>query len=409
MPDNARGGGRRQGQQGSSRAVVASGAQQQQEVSGAQRALVAVTKEIDNRLAIIGASSAAGIKPDRLKLVALTAFTRTPALWTCDPVSVARAIVEAGQLGLEPTGLMGGAYLVPRANQATLLVGYRGLVMLARRSGEVQRVEARVVRAKDAFEYGYGDDPYIRHTPSRDPDPGPYTDAYAIIFYRDGSKQFDVMSIAEIEAIRARSSSPNAGPWVSDYAEMCKKTPLRRLMKMAPLTLEAREFIEAHDPEVDEAPAGTPTSSRQAELRAQLQRQMDAEYGGQPITEGEVREPAPTTRATGAGTPDGQAQPASEGATGSAPSEAANAQQAAPAADPPADAAPPAAKSQPERVSQVLAATCGISHEGLGVGPCALPAGHTEGPWRDASGNDQPPQNEHEDAGGMRWTMPRQK
>jgi len=391
-------------QQGSSRAVVASG--QQQQASGAQNALVAVTREIDNRLAIIGASSAAGIKPERLKLVALTAFTRTPSLWTCEPVSVARAIVEAGQLGLEPTGLMGGAYLVPRGNQATLLVGYRGLVMLARRSGEVQRVEARVVRAKDVFEYGYGDAPFLRHTPSRDADPGEYTDAYAIIFYRDGSKQFDVMSIAEIEAIRKRSASPNAGPWVSDYAEMCKKTPLRRLMKMAPLSIDVASKLDELDPEVDDTPAGSPSASRQAELRATLQRQMDAEYGGQPISEGEVREPAPdTTQATG--TADGQVQPAAEGADGAAPGTAANAQQAAPVADPPAAAAPPAAKSKPESVGQVLAAACGVSHEGLGVGPCALPAGHTEHPWHDANGAEQPPQNEHEDAGGMRWTMPR--
>src|SRR3972149_1322361 len=95
------------------RAVVHQGGGHQQEGDGPQRALVAVTREIDNRLAIVGASAAAGTKPDRLKLAPLAAFARPPSLWACAPVSVARRIVEAGQLGLEPTGLLGGAYLVP--------------------------------------------------------------------------------------------------------------------------------------------------------------------------------------------------------------------------------------------------------------------------------------------------------
>jgi recombination protein RecT len=379
----------------------------QGEGDGPQRALVAVTREIDNRLAIIGASSAAGIRPDRLKLVALTAFTRTPALWTCEPVSIARAIVEAGQLGLEPTGLLGGAYLVPRGGQATLLVGYRGLVMLAMRSQLVQRVEARVVRAKDTFDYGYGLEPFLHHVPSQDDDPGAYTGAYAVIFYRDGSRQFDYMSIAEIEAIRGRSASPTAGPWVSDYAEMCKKTPLRRLMKMAPLTVEVRTFIDEVDPEVAEGSAHevTPGSVRQAELRAQLQQALEREYG-----EGGQAPPAGTTQATaGAGTSSGGEAGQAATAAPAAANTAGEAQEEAAAGVPATAAPPPANPSKPERVAAIVNATCGAVHTGLGVGPCVLPAGHTEGPWHDAAGGEHLPQQEHEEAGGTRWTQPRSK
>jgi recombination protein RecT len=261
------------------RAVVrAQEGQRADDAGGAQRALVAVTREIDNRLAIIGASSAAGIEPDRLKMVALGAFTRTPALWTCDPVSIARSIVEAGQLGLEPTGLLGGAYLVPRRGQCTLLVGYRGLVMLAKRSGEVSRVEARVVREHDTFDYGYGLEPYLDHHPSRDADPGNYTAAYAVIVFRDAGRQFDVMSYAEIEAIRKRSASPGDGPWVTDWPEMAKKTALRRLLKLAPLTIQVAAQLDEIDPEVRPGPSAAP-DTRQSELRAQLQAALDREYG----------------------------------------------------------------------------------------------------------------------------------
>jgi phage RecT family recombinase len=374
------------------------------EGEGPQRALVAVTREIDNRLAIISGSAAVGMGQaererfaQRLKLVALTTFTRTPALWTCEPVSIARAIVEAGQLGLEPTGLLGGAYLVPRGGKATLLVGYRGLVMLAMRSQLVQRVEARVVRAKDTFDYGYGLEPYLHHQPSRDEDPGAYTGAYAVIFYRDGSRQFDYMSIAEIEAIRARSSSPTAGPWVSDYAEMCKKTPLRRLMKMAPLTVEVRTFIDEVDPEVIEGTAHdvTPGSARQAELRAQLQQALEREYGTAP--EGGQAAAGATTQATaGAGTSGGGEAGQAATVAATAANTAGEAQEER-AAGVPATAAAPPATSKPESVGQVLGtaeapAVCGATHKGLGAGPCVEPAGH--------------PQAEHREAGGTRWTNP---
>jgi recombination protein RecT len=391
---------RRQGgrQQEAQRAVVASGPPDQ---TGPQRALQLVNQEIDNRLAIIGASAAAGIKAERLKLVALTTFTRTPALWTVDPVSVARSLVEAGQLGLEPTGLLGGAYLVPRGGQATLLVGYRGLVMLAKRSGEVQRVEAHVVREKDAFDYEYGLDQYLHHKPSREADPGPLTHAYAVIFYRDGSKQFDVMSAAEIEEIRKRSASPNAGPWVTDYFEMAKKTPLRRLMKMAPLTIEVAEVLDRIDPEVVEEPKAT--DPREAELRAQLQRELEREYGAAgPVSEGEFRE-APTTNGGGPGTAAAQAPGAEAGAAppASPPAAAQPAQdtpQPAPAAHAGSAAVPAAepAPSQPEAVGQILGerSRCGVEWAEMQTGPCVLEPGHT-------------PPNEHENAGGTRWSQPR--
>lgn len=368
-----------QQQRGASRAVVRAQDAPQQDNNGPARALVAVTHEIDNRLAIVGASSAAGIDPQRLKLVALGAFTRTPSLWSCDPISVARSIVEAGQLGLEPTGLLGGAYLVPRKGQCTLLVGYRGLVMLAMRSGLVQRVEARVVRAKDAFDYGYGLEPYLHHVPSIEADPGEYTGAYAVLFYRDGSRQFDYMSIAEIEAIRRRSSAADNGPWVTDYAEMCKKTPLRRLMKMAPLTIEVAAKLDELDPETPEQAQGA-GDSRQAELRRNLQQALEAEYGA---SEGQYREvPTPPAAAPEpAAAPRAAAGPESVGAILGQPPEA------------PAAATPDTA-------------TCGVANEALGVGPCALPGGHQAAMYS-YRGTTYPPQQEHEEAGGTRWTQPR--
>ena len=224
-------------------------------------ALSALSVELDRRQAIIEQSAASLVDPVKLKGIVLSTFTRTPSLWECDPVSIARAVVEAAQAGLEPTGSLGGAFLVPFWNskagkrEAQLIIGYTGLVKLARRSGDVARCEARIVRQADEFDFGYGLDPFIHHRPALglpEDAANPMTHAYAVATFRDGSKQFDVMSAAEVLAIKARSKSKDkdgnpSGPWVTDEAEMWKKTVLRRLSKLLPLTIEAQRVLDAEE------------------------------------------------------------------------------------------------------------------------------------------------------------------
>jgi hypothetical protein len=64
---------------------------------------------------------------------------------------------------------------------------------------------------------------------------------------KDRTESFDVMGIEEIEKVRRRSKTPDAGPWVTDFAEMAKKTIFRRHSKFLPLSGETREAIEADD------------------------------------------------------------------------------------------------------------------------------------------------------------------
>lgn len=223
--------------------------------------LAALSAELDRRQAIIEQSAASLIDPVKMKGIVLSTFTRTPSLWECDPVTIARAVVEASQAGLMPTGSLGGAYLVPFYNsktgrkEAQLIIGYTGMVQLARRSGEVTRCEARIVRQADQFAFGYGLDPYLDHVPALglpEDAANPMTHAYAVAHFKSGERQFDVMSAAEILAIKARSKSKDrdgnpTGPWVTDEAEMAKKTVLRRLSKLLPLTIEAQRMLDSED------------------------------------------------------------------------------------------------------------------------------------------------------------------
>lgn len=271
-------------------------------------------QELERRQGMIAESAASLIDPMKMKGVVLSTFTRTPSLWECDPISIARAVVEAAQAGLEPTGSLGGAYLVPFYNsktgrkEAQLIIGYTGLVKLARRSGEVARVEARVVRALDDFDFGYGLTPYVDHKPAMgvpEDAANPMTHAYAVATFRSGEKQFDVMSAAEILAIKARSKSKDrdgnaTGPWVTDEAEMWKKTVLRRLSKLLPLTIEAQRVLDAEDTIETEQRNVTP-SARVAQRPSRIAARL---IGGETTS-------APTAATTGAGAEQGEQVPPS--------------------------------------------------------------------------------------------------
>ena len=200
------------------------------------------------------------IKVERLIRLCLTTVQRTPKLLDCTRNSLLGSLMSCAQMGLEPDGLLGQAYLIPfwnsRANggrgahECQLVVGYKGLRKLAFQSGEVSSIAARVVHEKDDFEYSFGLDEKLVHVPSDDPEPGPVTHAYAIFRLKDGGHHFDVMSIRELLRIRDGSQgykrNPDSSPWSekgrggNDFEEMCKKTVFRRTSKMAPASIEER-------------------------------------------------------------------------------------------------------------------------------------------------------------------------
>lgn len=181
------------------------------------------------------------LNPERVARIAVTVMRRTPQLAECTPESFLGALMTCAQLGLEP-GPLGHAYLVPYGREVTFIAGYRGLVDLARRSGQVESVSARVVREGDEFAYAFGLEPKLEHTPKADVDK-PVTHVYAVIRLKDGGVDFDVMTRAEVEAVRRRSRASDNGPWKTDYAEMAKKTVLRRLLKTAPMSVEYQQAV----------------------------------------------------------------------------------------------------------------------------------------------------------------------
>lgn len=210
-------------------------------------------------------SSIAAVLPrhmdaDRMVRIVLQAANRTPDLLKCTPQSVALALVNAAQLGLEAGSLTGSAYLVPFNNKKTgnkecqLIPGYRGLIDLARRSGEVLKIEARVIYEGDDFDIDYGAGT-VRHRPSMTSRARvDILGAYAIATLKNAITQIEFMTREEIDGIRKRSRAGDSGPWVTDFSEMCRKTVVRRLIKYLPLSPELSRAEEIENAVEEELP-----------------------------------------------------------------------------------------------------------------------------------------------------------
>src|SRR5690625_2463241 len=179
---------------------------------------------------------------DRLARIALTTIRTTPKLMECNLPSLMGAVMQAAQLGLEP-GLIGHCYIIPYGKEATFIIGYKGMIDLARRSGHIQSIYSHAVYENDDFDYELGLHPKLEHKPSMDGNCGAFIGAYAVAHFKDGGYQMEFMRKSEIEKRRGRSASANSrhSPWKTDYEEMAKKTVIRHMWKYLPISVEVQQ------------------------------------------------------------------------------------------------------------------------------------------------------------------------
>lgn len=193
------------------------------------------------------------VSPDRMIRLACTEFSKNPLLQKCTPVSVFGSIIQASQLGLE-IGVLGQAYLVPYRNnkaggiyEAQMIPGYKGLIALARRSGEVTSIETHIVYARDEFDLVLGIESSVKHIPFLEGDRGAPRLVYGVAKFKDGGHHFEWMPLTEVDRIRSRSKASNNGPWVTDYEQMVRKTLIRRMANYLPMSIELANAIQIGD------------------------------------------------------------------------------------------------------------------------------------------------------------------
>ena len=183
---------------------------------------------------------------DRMARLALTQFRTVRGLADCHPGSIMACVMNAAQLGLEP-GVLGSCYLIPRKGECTLLIGYQGLLDLIRRSGLVRSIACRVVYRSDDFSIDYGASRVFVHRPNLERGDDKILGFYCHAVLTSGEEQFEWMTLSEVENIRRRSQSGSSGPWATDFAEMGKKTVLRRAAKYLPRSIELSTALVEND------------------------------------------------------------------------------------------------------------------------------------------------------------------
>ena len=188
------------------------------------------------------------ITPERFTRMVLSAISVNPKLASCTPASFLGAMMSAAQLGLEPNTPLGQAYLIPFKNrgqdEVQFQIGYKGLIDLAYRSGEVELVQAHIVYANDTFECEFGLEPKLVHKPA-DRDRGEAVKVYAMFKTKSGGYGFEVMSMDDVRIHAEKYSQAyksNFSPWKSNFEEMAKKTVLKKALKYAPMK---SDFVKA--------------------------------------------------------------------------------------------------------------------------------------------------------------------
>ncbi len=192
---------------------------------------------------------------ERFARIVKTAAIQTPELLAADRASLFMSCFKTAQDGL---------LLLPDGREAALVIyntkqkdgSYKKLVQYmpmvggvlkkVRNSGELASISAHVVYDKDEFDYCLGDYEHITHKPTVGERGKPIC-AYAIVKTKDNAIYREVMSVNDIEKIRSISKSKDGQAWKEHWAEMAKKTVIRRISKRLPMSTDLEQVIHRDD------------------------------------------------------------------------------------------------------------------------------------------------------------------
>ena len=206
------------------------------------------------------------VTPERMLKALMVAASKNPAIFDCTQESIVKSLMDASSLGLDCSGTLGSGYLIPfnkntkapngqweRRRELQFIPGYRGLIDLARRGGQIATIEAHAVYAQDKFLLEYGTDSKLKHEPYLGAERREeFICFYAVATLRDGTKQIEVMTLADVTRIRDAAMAKNrqkepSGPWADHFAEMARKTVVRRICKYLPLSPELEKAFASED------------------------------------------------------------------------------------------------------------------------------------------------------------------
>ena len=188
------------------------------------------------------------INSDRFVRIAITTIRQNPKLAKCSQESLLGALMVSAQLGLEP-GTLGQCYLIPFENkkagtvECQFQIGYKGLIELLRRSGQLSDIYSYTVYENDDFNIEYGLSRTLTHKPNFS-NRGEIVGFYAVAILKDGAKAFEYMTKDEIthHEEKYRKGSYKNDVWNKNFEEMAQKTVVKKLLKWLPVSVEFLEM-----------------------------------------------------------------------------------------------------------------------------------------------------------------------
>jgi len=132
----------------------------------------------------------------------IMSIERLPELLNCSPQSIMNAATTAAVLGLECDGVTGQGFLIPYKGVATFQIGYKGYNTLAARAGYT--INGGVVREGDEFDFQLGTGGFVRHKPLLNGNKRRIVAAWSTAESNGRPSIVVVMSIEDVDAIKAR-------------------------------------------------------------------------------------------------------------------------------------------------------------------------------------------------------------
>lgn len=222
----------------------------------AQELQIALDKQ---KQAITHLLAGSPVPAQKLMASVLVEIDKNPALTRCTLPSVIGAAIEIARAGLEIGGTLGDAYIVPFRGKAQAVFGYKGFVNLCLRSRLVKSIDAQAVYDNDEFDFNLGTDPWIRFRPCLKGSRGDVLCFFAVGMLPDGAKVIEIMTVEDVNKIRdasqgyqyavqnAKPGKAPDSPWVSHYAEMGRKTAIRKVIKRLPKSASLQRLEDLSD------------------------------------------------------------------------------------------------------------------------------------------------------------------
>jgi len=189
----------------------------------------------------------AHVSVDKFKRAVVTAVSLTPKLLECDRRSLLASAMRAASDGLLTDGRESA--LVPFKGNVQYLPMVGGLLKRMRQSDDVKDVSVGCFYRGDDFDHWRDETcEHLKHRPQYNGGSRGDSDllgSYAIVRTNNGGTYIRVLDRADIDKARAVSrAGRDDSPWNTWFPQMCEKTALKSVAKIAPMSTDVLDFIQ---------------------------------------------------------------------------------------------------------------------------------------------------------------------